>query len=471
VSNIHYFGEPVYTYSLKQGISDGFLAPYKVIKVHLDIDVEGYRPKNGEVDKHGLAIDDRIYNIKDFDRNIIIDSRTQRVAQWISDYLKQSGDRYQKTIVFCVDTEHAALLRQALILENQDEVLKNERYIMRITGDDGAGIAQLDNFIDPESTYPVIVTTSRLLSTGVDAQTCKLIVIDRPVGSMTEFKQILGRGTRLYEDLKKYYFTLVDFRQASAHFADKDFDGEPVQIYAPNENDPVTPPDDLPPLNDPEDPIPDNPDDDEEILVDPPSVVIDPPDIKEPTPKYHVKGKPVSVLKERVEYLDENGKLITESLRDFSRKAIRAHFASLDQFLKRWKSTERKEAIIEELAEEGLLLEPLLEEVGKDLDPFDLICHIAFDQPPLTRRERANNVKKRDVFTKYGEQARAVLVALLDKYQDEGVVAGLDNVKILEIAPFNAMGMPIQLIKQFGGKANFEQAVHDLQAALYEEIA
>ena len=471
VSNIHYFGEPVYTYSLKQGISDGFLAPYKVIKVHLDIDVEGYRPKKGEVDKHGLAIDDRIYNIKDFDRNIIIDSRTQRVAKWISDYLKQSGDRYQKTIVFCVDTEHAALLRQALILENQDEVLKNERYIMRITGDDGAGIAQLDNFIDPESTYPVIVTTSRLLSTGVDAQTCKLIVIDRPVGSMTEFKQILGRGTRLYEDLKKYYFTLVDFRQASAHFADKDFDGDPVQIYEPTEDDPEIPPDDIPPSSDPNEPIPEQLGDDEDVLVDPPGPGIAPPGINEPPPKYHVKGKPVSVLKERVEYLDENGKLITESLRDFSRKAIRAHFASLDQFLKRWKSTERKEVIIEELAEEGLLLEPLLEEVGKDLDPFDLICHIAFDQPPLTRRERANNVKKRDVFTKYGEQARAVLEALLDKYQDEGVVTGLDNVKILEIAPFNAMGMPIQLIKQFGGKAHFEQAVHELQAALYEEVA
>jgi len=471
VSNIHYFGEPVYTYSLKQGISDGFLAPYKVIKVHLDIDVEGYRPKKGEVDKQGLPIDDRIYNIKDFDRNIIIDSRTQRVAKWISDYLKQSGDRYQKTIVFCVDTEHAALLRQALILENQDEVLKNERYIMRITGDDGAGIAQLDNFIDPESTYPVIVTTSRLLSTGVDAQTCKLIVIDRPVGSMTEFKQILGRGTRLYEDLKKYYFTLVDFRQASAHFADKDFDGEPVQIYEPKEGDDVLPPDDIPPTSDPDEPIASEKGDDEELLVEPPTVELDPPVINEPIPKYRVKGQPVSVLKERIEYLDENGKLITESLRDFSRKTIRAHFASLDQFLKRWKSAERKEAIIEELAEEGLLLEPLLEEVGKDLDPFDLICHIAFDRPALTRRERANNVKKRDVFTQYGDQARAVLEALLDKYQDEGIVAGLDNVKILEIAPFNTMGMPIQLIKQFGGKAHFEHAVHELQAALYEEVA
>jgi len=471
VSNIHYFGEPVYTYSLKQGINDGFLAPYKVIKVHLDIDVEGFRPKKGETDQQGLLIDDRIYNIKDFDRTIIIDSRTQRVAKWISDYLKQSGDRFQKTIVFCVDTEHAALMRQALILENQDEVLKNDRYIMRITGDDATGIKQLDNFIDPESTYPVVVTTSRLLSTGVDAQTCKLIVIDRPVGSMTEFKQILGRGTRVYEDLKKFYFTLVDFRQASAHFADKAFDGEPVQIYEPEEDDPVLPPDDLPPTSDPDEPIPEQPGDDEEVLVDPPGPETDLPGITEPPPKYRVKGKPVSVLKERIEYLDENGKLITESLRDFSRKAIRAHFASLDQFLKRWKSAERKDAIIEELAEEGLLLEPLLEEVGKDLDPFDLICHIAFDQPALTRRERANNVKKRDIFTKYGDQARAVLEALLDKYQDEGVVAGLDNVKILEIAPFNTMGMPIQLIKQFGGKANFENAVHELQAALYDETA
>ncbi|MEC4748548.1 DEAD/DEAH box helicase family protein [Methylomicrobium sp. Wu6] len=470
VSNIYYFGEPVYTYSLKQGISDGFLAPYKVIKVHLDIDVEGYRPKKSEKDQNGMVIDDRIYNIKDFDRTIIIDSRTQRVAKWISDYLKQSGDRHQKTIVFCVDTEHAALMRQALILENQDEVLKNERYIMRITGDDAAGTAQLDNFIDPESTYPVIVTTSRLLSTGVDAQTCKLIVIDRPVGSMTEFKQILGRGTRLYEDLKKFYFTLIDFRQASAHFADKAFDGEPVQIYEPAEDDPVTPPDDIPPSSDPDEPIPEQPGNDEEILADPPGGQ-EPPVISEPAPKYRVKGKPVSVLKERIEYLDENGKLITESLRDYSRKTIRAHYASLDQFLKRWKNTERKDAIIEELAEEGLLLDPLLEEVGKDLDPFDLICHIAFDRPALTRRERANNVKKRDVFTQYGEQARAVLEALLDKYQDEGVVTGLDNVKILEIAPFNSMGMPIQLIKQFGGKANFEHAVHELQAALYEEIA
>lgn len=478
VSNIHYFGPPVYTYSLKQGISDGFLAPYKVIRVHLDVDVHGWRPQLGEVDQRGLLIADRIYNVKDFDRALIIDARTQRVAQWITDYLKQSGNRMQKTIIFCVDTEHAALLRQALIVQNQDLVLKNERYVMRITGDDAAGTEQLDNFIDPESAYPVLVTTSRLLSTGVDAQTCRLIVLDRAVGSMTEFKQILGRGTRVHEDTQKYYFTLVDFRGATAHFADPDFDGDPVQIYEPGEHDPPMPPDPppLPPGTD-EREDDDGEGDGGEILVDPPMPPDPPPPgpppppPPPPTPKFYIKGKPVSVLTERVEYLDANGKLVTESLRDFSRKAIRAQYASLDDFLRRWKTDERKDAIIAELAEEGLLLDPLLDEVGKDLDPFDLICHIAFDQPPLTRRERANNVKKRDVFTKYGPQARAVLEALLAKYQDEGVVGGLDNVKMLEIPPFNSMGTPFQLIKQFGTKAGFEHAVHELQAALYQEVA
>ena len=470
VSNINYFGPPVFTYSLRQGISDGFLAPYKVIRVHLDVDVHGWRPHAGETDKRGLLIDDRIYNVKDFDRALIIDTRTQRVAPWITDYLKQSGNRMQKTIIFCVDTPHAAALRQALIVENQDLVLKNERYVMRITGDDAAGKEQLDNFIDPESPHPVLVTTSRLLSTGVDAQTCRLIVLDRAVGSMTEFKQIVGRGTRVHEDTQKYYFTLVDFRGATAHFADPDFDGDPVQIYEPGEHDPPLPPD-PPPLPGGTD---DGEDGGEEILVDPPlppgPLPPDPPP-PPPGPKFYIHGNPVRVLTERVEYLDSEGKLVTESLRDFSRKAIRAHYASLDQFLKRWNSEGRKEAVIAELAEEGLLLQPLLDEVGKDLDPFDLICHIAFDRPPLTRRERANNVKKRDVFTKYGPQARAVLEALLAKYQDEGIVGGLDNVKMLEVPPFNAMGTPFQLIKQFGSRAGFETAVHELQTALYQESA
>lgn len=406
-----------------------------------------------------------IYNIKDYDRNIVIDTRTQRVAKWVSDYLKQSGDRMQKTIVFCVGTEHAAQMRQALIVENQDLVLKNERYVMRITGDDPAGTSQLGNFIDPESDCPVIVTTSRLLSTGVDAQTCRLIVLDRAVGSMTEFKQIVGRGTRVHEDTKKYYFTLVDFRKATNHFADPSFDGEPVQIYEPGENDPPTPPD-VPPVDDPGEPGTPGNEDSGDIIYDP-TPPPKPGDTGEPRAKYYVHGRPVTVAAERVEYLDADGKLVTESLRDYSRKAIRLHYASLDQFLRRWNSTEKKDAVIEELAAEGLLLEPLMEEIGKELDPFDLICHIAFDQPPLTRRERANNVKKRDFFTRYGEQARAVLEALLAKYQDEGIVTGLDNVRVLEIPPFSEMGTLAQLIKPFGNKAGFEQAVHQLQDARY----
>ncbi|SFH38235.1 type I restriction enzyme, R subunit [Nitrosospira sp. Nsp14] len=471
VSNIHYFGAPVYTYTLRQGIRDGFLAPYKVIKVHLDVDAEGYRPQQAEVDDYGHEIEDRIYNQKDFDRNLVIDERTRRVAKWVSDHLKQSGNRMQKTIVFCVDTEHAARMRQAFINENQDLVQRNVRYVMRITGNDSEGAAQIGNFIDPEAPYPVIVTTSRLLSTGVDAQTCRLIVLDREIGSMTEFKQIVGRGTRVHEDTKKYYFTLVDFRRATNHFADPDFDGEPAQIYEPGEDDPVVPPDDVPPSDDDnEEPIPPQPGEDETVVDGDPPVIDLPPDDGDSPRKFYIKGNPVAVLTERVEYLDEDGKLITESLRDYSRKAIRQQYISLDQFLRRWRSVERKEAIIEELAEAGLLLAPLLEEVDKDLDPFDLICHIAFDQPPLTRRDRANNVRKRDVFTKYGAQARAVLEALLAKYQDEGIISGLDNSKILEISPFNRMGTPFQLIKQFGSRTSFENAVHELQTALYQDI-
>ena len=466
VSNIHYFGDPVYTYSLKEGIRDGFLAPYKVIKVHIDVDVEGYRPTPGKVDRYGNEIEDRLYNQKDFDRNLVIDDRTKLVAKKVSDFLKESGDRFQKTIVFCVDTEHAARMRQAFVNENPDLCQANERYVMRITGDDADGVAQIGNFIDPEAKYPVIVTTSRLLSTGVDAQTCRLIVLDREVGSMTEFKQIIGRGTRIHEDTKKFYFTVIDFRKATNHFADPDFDGEPVQIYEPGANDPITPPDNEPPITaDGEPPIPSKPTDDEEILVYP-----ERPDInlraEERPSKYYVDGVSVSVLAERVEYLDENGKLVTESLRDFSRKALKKHFVSLDDFLRRWNRAERKQAVIEELEKEGLPLAPLAEEVGKDLDPFDLICHVAFDQPPLTRRERAEHVRKSDVFTKYGKQARAVLEALLQKYQDEGV-NNLDDLDVLRVIPFSAMGTPLELIKQFGSRPAYEKAVHELQSALY----
>ena len=468
ISNIHYFGEPVYSYSLKQGIRDGFLAPYKVIKVHLDVDIDGYRPKPGERDKHGYEIEDRIYNQKDFDRQMVIDERTRRVARKVTEFLKESGDRFQKTIVFCVDTEHASRMRYALINENSDLVKQNERYIMRITGDDLEGVAQVGNFIDPEAKYPVIVTTSRLLSTGVDAQTCRLIVLDRQVGSMIEFKQIVGRGTRVHEDAKKFYFTLIDFRKATNHFADPDFDGVPVQIYEPREDEPVNPPDDVPPLSDEDAPIPPQPDQDEEIILDPAQPLID----EQPgsPKKYHINGHEVWIVAERIEYLDQYGKLVTESLRDFSKKTLLRHYVRLEDFLRRWKETERKQAIVEELENEGVIFDALAEEVGKELDPFDLVCHVAFDQPPLTRRERVQNIRKRDIFTKYGEQSRAVLDALLQKYQDEGVI-GIDDPHILKVAPFDAMGTPIELLKQFGGRDGFEKAVHEIQSALYQEVA
>lgn len=467
VSNINYFGPPVYSYSLKEGIQDGFLAPYKVIKAHIDLDVEGYRPQAGTLDRNGNEVEDRIYNQKDFDRTIVIDPRTQRVAKRVSDYLKESGDRFQKTIVFCLDEEHAARMRQALINENADLCDENHRYVMRITGSDKEGQDQLGNFIDPEARYPVVVTTSRLLSTGVDAQTCRLIVLDRTVGSMTEFKQIVGRGTRVHEDTRKFYFTLMDFRGATNHFADLDFDGQPVQIYEPGEDDPITPPDDIPTAEDGEDTPPPEPGDDE-IILDRGVPNIDISSDGEPRQKIYVDGVSAEIISERVEYMDENGKLITESLRDFTKKSLRKHFASLDNFLKRWKSEERKQAIIDELNEEGLDLAPLAEEVGKNLDPFDLICHVAFDRPPITRKERAENVRKRDVFTKYGDQAHAVLDALLEKYQDEGVL-NLDDTAILRINPFDQMGTPMQLIKAFGTRAEFEDAVHQMQSALYEE--
>ena len=449
VSNIEYFGEPVYTYSLKQGIRDGFLAPYKVIKVHIDRDVEGYRPEPGQLDRDGREVEDRLYNTKDFDRNLVLDERTKLVARKITHFLKESGDRFQKTIVFCVDQEHASRMRQALINENADLVADNHRYVMRITGGDTEGQAQLDNFIDPESRYPVLVTTSRLLSTGVDVQTCRLIALDREVGSMTEFKQIVGRGTRVHEDTRKLYFTLMDFRGATSHFADPDFDGEPVQIYEPAEDDPITPPDE----------------EEQEIIGDPPPGP--PPDKRR---KVYVDGIAVTIVAERAEYLDGYGKLVTESLRDFTRKALKKRFASLDDFLRRWKAAERKQAILEELEAEGLALDTIAQELGKDLDPFDLICHVAFDAKPLTRRERAQHVRKRDVFHKYGGPARAVLDALLTKYADEGVL-NLDDANVLRIPPFTTLGTPVQLIRAFGSKDRFLAAVHDLQAELYRETA
>jgi len=459
VSNIAYFGDPVFSYSLKQGISDGFLAPYKVVKVHIDRDVEGYRPDQGQLDRGGEEVEDRLYNLTDFDRTLVIDGRTTLVAQKVTSFLTESGDRFQKAIVFCVDQEHASRMRQALVNENADLVGANSRYVMRITGGDPAGQAELGNFIDPESRHPVLVTTSRLLSTGVDVQTCRLIVLDRTVRSMTEFKQILGRGTRVHEETSKFYFTLIDFRGATSHFSDPDFDGEPMQIYEPGQDDPVAPPD-LPPREQEHD--------DETILVPGHDV----PDIPERRSqrKIYVDGIEASIVAERVEYLDEQGKLITQSLRDFTRKALRSRFASLDDFLSRWNAAERKQVIIDELAAEGLPLSLITQELGKDLDPFDLVCHVAFDAKPLTRHERAQNVTKQDPFAKFGGQARSVLEALLDKYADEGVL-NLDDANVLRIPPLDRIGTPVELVRAFGGKPGFDRAVLDLQSALYREVA
>jgi type I restriction enzyme R subunit len=474
-SNIDYFGEPVYSYTLREGIDDGFLAPYKVIKCHIDHDVAGYRPHVGQLDRDGVEIDDRIYNTKDFDRVLVIDDRTKLVAQRITQFLKESGDQMQKTIIFCVDQEHAARMRQALINENQDLVAKDVRYVMRITGGDKDGVNELANFIDPESAYPVLVTTSRLLSTGVDAQTCRLIVLDRQIGSMTEFKQIVGRGTRVHKDTEKYYFTLMDFRGATNHFADPDFDGDPVQIYQPTDGGPMLPPDDD------GDPIGVdnvngglNGDDELEVLINPVDIghagTINPTGDTGPIRKIYIDGVGATIIKERVEYLDADGNLVTESLRDFTRKHLTKRFASMDDFLRRWNEEDRKQVILDELAEEGLDLNLIGAELAKDLDPFDLVCHIAFDAKPLTRQERANNVKKRDVFNRYGEQARKVLEALLDKYADGGVFE-LDDTKILQINPFAQMGTQMELMRAFGKRPDYLRAVHDLQNALYEESA
>lgn len=458
-SNINYFGEPVYTYSLKQGIEDGFLAPYKVIRVGLDKDLEGYRPTKGKTDMYGQVIEDREYNTKDFDKNIIIDDRTKKVAQKVTEFLKKT-DRFSKTIVFCIDIDHAERMRQALVNENSDLVRENAKYIMRITGDNAEGKAQLDNFIDEESLYPTIVTTSKLMTTGVDCKTCKLIVLDNIFGDngMTEFKQIIGRGTRLKPEYGKEYFTIMDFRNASRLFADPDWDGEPVQIYEPDDGEEI---------------VPNIPDDGETETggndgnSDYGFGGTDDGEIKEPKAKYRVNDVEVTVISERVQYYDKDGKLITESITDYSKKNILNEFATLDNFLNRWNSEEKKEAIIEELKEQGVLLEALREDIGNpDIDDFDLICHIAFDKKPLTKAERANNVKKRGYLYKYSDMAQSVLERLLERYMNEGIT-DLENPQVLELDDFKEFGSPLKIVKLFGNKKKYIEAVKELEKEIY----
>lgn len=449
VSNISYFGEPIYTYSLKQGIDDGFLAPYKVLRVGLDRDLEGWRPTAGQHDIYGFEIDDREYNIKDFDKNLIIDERTIAVAKRITKFLKDT-DRFAKTIVFCVDIDHAERMRQALVNENADLVAENSKYVMRITGDNAEGKAQLDYFIAEDSPYPVIVTTSKLMTTGVDCKTCKLIVLDNNINSMTEFKQIIGRGTRLKPDYGKEYFTIMDFRNACRLFADPEFDGDPIVIIDDGGDNPEVPNDDPPATDDP--PYNGNGGGDE------PS---------EPHHKFRVRGVEVTILNERVQYYDKDGKLITESVTDYSKKNILGEYATLDSFLRAWNSEEKKQAIIDELQERGVLLEALREASGnKDIDDFDLICHIAYDKAPLTKAERANNVRKRGYLYKYSGLAQEVLSALLDKYMNEGI-QDIENIEILSNDPFRQFGTPMKIAKLFGGKAGYKKAVKELQDEIY----
>lgn len=463
VSNIDYFGEPIYTYSLRQGIEDGFLAPYKVVRIDFDKDLAGWRPEKGMTDKYGNVIEDRIYNQKDFDKTLVLDKRTELVAKKISEFLKQTN-RFDKTIVFCDNIDHAERMRQALVNENADLVAQNHKYVMRITGDNEEGKAELDNFIFPESKYPVIATTSKLMSTGVDAQTCKLIVLDQRIQSMTEFKQIIGRGTRINENYDKYYFTIIDFKKATELFADPDFDGDPVQIYEPKHPDDSPVPPDLPEDESASDSFtyPPMGENTEWTGVTEP----DADDEGSGVRRYVVGNVEVKVASERVQYFDANGKLITESLNDYTRKTLAKEFASLDDFLRRWSSAEKKQAIIEELASEGIFFEALADEIGRDCDPFDLVCHVAWDKPPLTRKERADQVKKRDYFTRYGKQAQRVLEALLDKYADEGV-GSIEETQILTIAPFTQFGTPIEIIRAFGGFDQYQNALQELEHALY----
>ena len=435
VSNTLYFGEPLYEYSLKQGIEDGFLAPYQVYRIQFDVDVTGYQPGPNKKDKYGNEIEDRLYTLPEYDRNIVLEDRNKKVAKRITEHLK-STNRYDKTIVFCTDIPHAERMRRFLANENADLMKENPKYVMKITGDDKIGKANLDYFIDEEEKYPTIVTTSKLLSTGVDCKTCKLIVLDNNIESMTEFKQIIGRGTRIKEEYDKRYFTILDFRNNSIKFEDPDFDGEPLVVYEGNK------------------PIDDNPD---RTLTYEHDKKIKP----------YVKGLTVKIVNEKKQFYDKDGKLITEDFIDYTRKNITGEYKSLEHFIKYWNSLEKKEAITEELKEYNIYLDELREEVGNDeIDDFDLICHIAFDQKPLTRKQRAEKVRNTNYLDKYSGIARQVIDALLDKYASDGIT-NLESTKILTTNPFRQMGNPIKISNEFGGKQGLLDAMDDLRNELY----
>ena len=472
VSSTDYFGDPVYIYSLKEGIEDGFLAPYKVVRVDIDVDLQGWRPTKGQTDKNGELIDDRIYNQKDFDRTMVIDERTELVAKTITDYLKRTNPM-DKTIIFCNDIDHAERMRRALVNLNPEQVKKNDKYVMKITGDDDIGKAQLDNFINPKKAYPVIATTSELMTTGVDAKTCKLVVLDQNIQSMTKFKQIIGRGTRIDERYGKLWFTILDFKKATELFADERFDGIPEKVMD------TTPQDIADPESDFEEQFDEHEEETEDDITgvdeDPaPYTVTDSGDVG-PLPeedenkvrKFHVNGVAVGVIAQRVQYYDADGKLVTESFKDYTRKTLLKEYASLDDFTRKWQGAERKQAIIKELEQQGIIWEVLAEEVGKELDPFDMLCHVVYGQPPLTRKERAENVRKRNYFTKYSDAAQAVLNTLLDKYADAGVQE-IESIQVLKLKPFDSMGTLPEIIKSgFGDRNGYNQAISELESEIY----
>lgn len=446
--NIDYFGEPLYTYSLKQGIEDGFLAPYSVTKSLINVDLTGYTPRKGETDLFGNEIPEDWYSRKDFGRDITIRLRSKIIAQRITEKLHQIG-RMTKTIVFCTDTDEAEAMRMLLAELNQDMMRRNPHYVMRITGDDPEGKKQLSNFIDPDIPYPTVVTTSELLSTGVDCKTVGLIVIDKEIGSMTEFKQIVGRGTRLLKDHGKWHFEILDFRNATDLFRDPAFDGDPLPSSSEDSqgNSPQKPkvPDDV-------------------ILVD--------EDPKPKKKKLVVNGQEIRIQTEIVSVLGVDGRTLeTTNITDFTRRTIRNRYATLDIFLHHWTEIERKQAILDELADENVLIEavkqanPTLEES----DVFDVICYVAYGQKPLTRKERANNVRKRNIFAKYSAECQKVLEALLDKYADQGIL-NMEAFSTLSLAPFTQIGTPVKIMKLFGGKDKFYNAIRDLENELYKDV-
>ena len=437
-NNLDYFGEPIFTYSLLQGIQDGFLAPYRVTNSYISIDLQGFKPDDDEKDLLGREIAQRLYERKDIGRDIAFTKRREIVAKRITKMLKQIG-RMTKTIVFCTDIEEAEAMRSLLVNLNADLCKKDARYIMRITGDDNVGKKQLDNFIDVDQPYPTVVTTSELLATGVDCKTCGLIVIDKEIGSMTEFKQIIGRGTRLRTDKGKWHLEILDFRNATAKFKDPKFDGDPEPPQGKSGK----------PYTMPEEPS---------------------CNVSEPHVKYLVEGEKIAITTEIVSILGEDGKTMrTESITDFTRKQIRKRYATLNDFVKYWTEAERKKAIVDELKDYSVLVDAVREKnpALANADIFDVICHVAFDQPPVSRRERANNVKKRNYFAKYEGKAREVLEALLDKYADYGIL-NLEDSDILDTAPFNKIGKPQKIVKLFGGLDKFEQALKELENEIYK---